>query len=81
MVRLEISYALLEELLHLPDGAKVEDVGQDFSDRYKKIIQIVISHPDLPEALEGCLIPLVNPTWTLMNKGGRAFGIDWGLTD
>ena len=56
VVRVEVSLDLLERLMPLPDGARIEGV-RDHSQR-DRTIELLIHHEDLPIVPTGAVIPV-----------------------
>lgn len=61
--RIQVSMALLANLLNLPEGSKIIRVS-DSNVSYVQAFEIIVRHPSLPEAVEGAMIPEVGFTVT-----------------
>lgn len=58
--QLKITYELLSSILDLPKEAFIREIVCEWEDRYKRTFKIIVEgHPDLPEVIEGELIPIV----------------------
>ena len=67
---LRISWPLLCDYLTIPKTTQLVRVNEM---PYEDVIEVVVASPDLPEALPGDQLPLLNPVLT------RTF--DWGIDE
>ena len=52
-----ISFPILHDLLHLPEGAVIQYGKAEMGDMERQQIRLIITHPDLPLMQEGDVIP------------------------
>jgi len=77
VVRLKLdSKFMAERLLHLPKGANV--INARAMPEYLNMIELVVSHPDLPELEDGMRIPEANPTLR-HNPAGDIEFLSWNI--
>lgn len=62
--RFSVTYHLLASLLGLPEDASILYVLQGIRDIQHDRFDIIVTHPDLPEVLEGMCSPECCPTFT-----------------
>ena len=73
IARFSLTYAYLELLLKLPKDAKVVYTIQQLKDVPNRHFDIYITHPDLPEVVEGARPPECSPTF---DENGL---VDWNV--
>ena len=79
--RMTITYELLVELLHLPEGTQIEAHFPPLVEGIPHVVDFVVSHPDLPEYTPGSYYLRVFPVLRTVYEEPRQHieFVDWGL--
>lgn len=78
--RFDVSLDRLAEMLGLPEGAKVVGIWGGVSQQtFKRTVTVMVEHPDLPEMVEGDLVPAINPVFEWCDVEQKEILTDWGI--
>lgn len=66
-----IIFTLLEQMLMLPEDARILDVECGLENRFNRTLTLMVEHPSMPEAVEGQKPAHVNVSTTKNHETGK----------
>lgn len=69
----------LAVILGLPEGARIVSItGGLIQQMIQRTVTVMVEHSDLPEVVEGDVVPGISPTFEWCDMEGKEILTDWG---